>query len=50
MVAGVSEYAREVRERSFPGSEHIYSIEPSELDALRRYLEQESLAAGAWDW
>jgi 3-methyl-2-oxobutanoate hydroxymethyltransferase len=50
MVAGVSEYAREVRERSFPGSEHIYSIEPSELDALRRYLDQESLAAGAWDW
>jgi 3-methyl-2-oxobutanoate hydroxymethyltransferase len=50
MVAGVSEYAREVRERSFPGAEHIYSIEPSELDELRRYLEQESLAAGAWDW
>ena len=50
MVAGVSEYAREVRERSFPGPEHIYSIEPAELDRLNRYLEQESLAAGAWDW
>ena len=50
MVAGVSEYAREVRERSFPGPEHIYSIEPSELDRLNRYLDQESLAAGAWDW
>jgi len=50
MVAGVSEYAREVRDRAFPGSEHIYSIAPSELDELNRYLNQESLAAGAWDW
>ncbi len=50
MVAGVSDYAREVRERSFPGAEHIYSIEPSELDEFTRYLDQESLAAGAWDW
>ncbi|MGI8462005.1 MAG: 3-methyl-2-oxobutanoate hydroxymethyltransferase [Solirubrobacterales bacterium] len=50
MVAGVSEYAREVRERSFPGAEHIYSIEPAELDEFTRYLDQESLAAGAWDW
>jgi hypothetical protein len=50
MVAGVGEYAREVRERSFPGPEHIYSIDPSELDELNRYLNQESLAAGAWDW
>ena len=50
MVAGVSEYAAEVRERRFPGPEHIYSIEPSELDELNRYLDQESLAAGVWDW
>ena len=50
MVAGVSEYAREVRNRSFPGPQHIYSIEPSELDQLNQYLDQESLAAGAWDW
>ena len=50
MIAGVSAYASEVRDGSFPGSEHIYSIEPSELDELRRYLDQESLAAGAWDW
>ena len=50
MVAGVADYAREVRERSFPGPEHIYSIDPSELDELHRYLDQESLAAGAWDW
>jgi 3-methyl-2-oxobutanoate hydroxymethyltransferase len=50
MVAGVRDYAAEVREHRFPGPEHIYSIEPTELDELRRYLDQESLAAGAWDW
>jgi 3-methyl-2-oxobutanoate hydroxymethyltransferase len=50
MVAAVSEYAAEVREREFPGPEHVYSVEPAELDQLRRYLDQESLAAGAWDW
>ena len=50
MVAAVSEYAAEVREREFPGPEHVYSVEPAELDRLRRYLDQESLAAGAWDW
>jgi 3-methyl-2-oxobutanoate hydroxymethyltransferase len=50
MIAGVSDYASEVRSRRFPGAEHIYSIEPGELDELRRYLDQESLAAGAWDW
>jgi 3-methyl-2-oxobutanoate hydroxymethyltransferase len=50
MVAGVADYAAEVRARRFPGPEHIYSIEPSELDELNRYLDQESLAAGVWDW
>jgi 3-methyl-2-oxobutanoate hydroxymethyltransferase len=50
MVAAVGEYAAEVRERRFPGPEHVYSVEPAELDQLRRYLDQESLAAGAWDW
>jgi 3-methyl-2-oxobutanoate hydroxymethyltransferase len=50
MVAAVGEYAAEVREREFPGPEHVYSVEPAELDQLRRYLDQESLAAGAWDW
>jgi 3-methyl-2-oxobutanoate hydroxymethyltransferase len=50
MVAGVGDYAAEVRDGSFPGPEHIYSIDPAELDELRRYLDQESLAAGAWDW
>ena len=41
---GVGEYARQVRYGAFPGPEHSYSIEPAELDAFRRYLEQESLA------
>ena len=50
MIAGVSEYATEVRSRRFPAPEHIYSIDPAELDELRRYLDQESLAAGVWDW
>ena len=50
-VAGLREYAAEVRDRRFPAAEHIYSIEPAELGELRRYLDQESLAsAKAWDW
>ncbi len=35
MVAGVTAYADEVRNRSFPGPEHGYSIDPDELDAFR---------------
>jgi 3-methyl-2-oxobutanoate hydroxymethyltransferase len=50
MVTGVSEYAAEVRDRRFPAPEHTYSVEEDELDEFRRYLDQESLAAGAWDW
>ena len=50
MIAAVGEYAADVRARRFPGPEHVYSVDPSELDQLRRYLDQESLAAGAWDW
>jgi 3-methyl-2-oxobutanoate hydroxymethyltransferase len=50
MIAGVSEYAADVRTRSYPADEHTYSIEPEELEAFRRYLDQESLAASAWDW
>jgi 3-methyl-2-oxobutanoate hydroxymethyltransferase len=52
MVAGVREYATEVRERAFPGPEHGYSVEPEELEAFRRYLDQESLAGtfgGDWN-
>jgi 3-methyl-2-oxobutanoate hydroxymethyltransferase len=50
MVAGVSRYAAEVRERRFPRDQHAYGIEADELESLRRYLDQESLAASAWDW
>ena len=50
MVAGVSRYADEVRSKRFPRDEHTYSIEPEELESFRRYLDQESLAASAWDW
>src|ERR1700729_3709517 len=37
MVAGVAEYAAEVRSRAFPGPEHAYSIDDDEL----RRFEQE---------
>jgi 3-methyl-2-oxobutanoate hydroxymethyltransferase len=51
MVRGVREYAAEVRSRSFPRTEHTYSVDAEEVEAFRRYLDQESLAAtAAWDW
>lgn len=51
MVDGVQRYAADVRARKFPAAEHIYGIEPAELDELRRYLDQESLtSASSWDW
>jgi 3-methyl-2-oxobutanoate hydroxymethyltransferase len=39
MVAGVAEYADEVRERRFPGPEHCYSIDDEELSRLRAALK-----------
>ncbi len=51
MVDGLSSYAAEVRSGAFPGPEHVYSVEPSELTQLRAYLDQESLASpSSWDW
>jgi 3-methyl-2-oxobutanoate hydroxymethyltransferase len=51
MIRGVGTYAREVRERAFPAPEHTYAIDQEELDAFRRYLDQESLAAKfGGDW
>jgi 3-methyl-2-oxobutanoate hydroxymethyltransferase len=38
MVAGVAEYAAEVRERTFPGPEHVYSIDDEELEEFRTAL------------
>lgn len=51
MVGAVSRYAEEVRERSFPAAEHVYSVEPAELGELGRMLEEDSLNSQAtWDW
>jgi len=51
MVRGVSRYVDEVRSRHFPEPDHVYGVEPAELDELRRYLDQESLTSQkAWDW
>jgi 3-methyl-2-oxobutanoate hydroxymethyltransferase len=50
MVDGVRAYAADVRAHRFPGPEHIYSVEPTELAEFRAYLDQESLAGAKWDW
>jgi 3-methyl-2-oxobutanoate hydroxymethyltransferase len=42
MVAAVSEYSSEVRERRFPAPEHCYSIDPEELASFRERFEQDS--------
>jgi 3-methyl-2-oxobutanoate hydroxymethyltransferase len=39
MVAGVAEFAAEVRARAFPGPEHVYSIDEPELEQFRAGLE-----------
>jgi 3-methyl-2-oxobutanoate hydroxymethyltransferase len=38
MVAGVAQYAAEVRNHAFPGPEHTYSIDEEELAAFREGL------------
>jgi 3-methyl-2-oxobutanoate hydroxymethyltransferase len=51
MVRGIRDYAGEVRSRHFPEPDHVYSVEPAELDAFRNYLDQESLVSQkAWAW
>lgn len=40
MVAGVKEFADEVRTRSFPAPEHVYEVAPEELEALRADLRE----------
>ena len=45
MVDAVGQYGDEVRSRHFPEPDHVYSVEPAELDEFRRYLDQESLAS-----
>ena len=39
MVAGVAEYAAEVRARQFPAAEHCYSIDDEQLARFRAGLE-----------
>jgi 3-methyl-2-oxobutanoate hydroxymethyltransferase len=51
MVEAVKRYGDEVRHRQFPEPDHVYSIEPAELEEFRRYLNEESLAsAKGWEW
>jgi 3-methyl-2-oxobutanoate hydroxymethyltransferase len=51
MVEAVERYGAEVRSHHFPEPDHMYSVEPAELDEFRRYLSQESLVSPkAWDW
>ncbi len=40
MVAGLAEYAAEVRSRAFPAAEHTYSIDDDELEQLRESLAE----------
>ena len=51
MVEAMQRFGAEVRTRHFPEPEHVYGIEPSELDRFHRYLSEESLAsAKGWEW
>jgi 3-methyl-2-oxobutanoate hydroxymethyltransferase len=51
MVDAVAAYASDVRGRAFPAQEHVYSIEPDELEAFKQYLERASLASSfGGDW
>jgi 3-methyl-2-oxobutanoate hydroxymethyltransferase len=40
MIDAVRQYASEVRARRFPGAEHEYGIEPSELERMRQLLRE----------
>jgi len=51
MKRGVSDYVAEVRSGAFPGPEHVYSVEPSELERLQQRLNREDLESSySWDW
>jgi 3-methyl-2-oxobutanoate hydroxymethyltransferase len=39
MLAGVAQYAAEVRSAAFPAAEHVYSIDEDELESFRRGLD-----------
>ncbi|MGN6169526.1 MAG: 3-methyl-2-oxobutanoate hydroxymethyltransferase [Solirubrobacteraceae bacterium] len=46
MVAGVAEYAADVRAGAFPGPEHGYTIDSDELARLRAHLRKATWAGG----
>ncbi|MGK2954967.1 MAG: 3-methyl-2-oxobutanoate hydroxymethyltransferase [Solirubrobacterales bacterium] len=51
MKRGVSDYVDEVRSGAFPGPDHVYSVEPAELERLRQRLNREDLESNySWDW
>lgn len=51
MVAGVSQYASEVRSGAFPAAEHVYSVDAAQLAELHSLIDQESLnSQSTWDW
>ncbi len=50
MIAGVRAYAREVRSGAFPGTEHTYSIDPSELERFRARLPEFGERLARFDW
>jgi len=51
MLRGVSAYVDAVRDGSFPGPEHVYSVEPSELEGLQRRLAEDAIEpSSSWDW
>jgi 3-methyl-2-oxobutanoate hydroxymethyltransferase len=51
MKRGLSAYADEVRSGEFPAAEHVYSVEPAELEGLRQRLDREDIESSySWDW
>lgn len=51
MRRGVEGYVNEVRSGVFPGPEHVYSVDPSELERLQQRLNREDLGSTySWDW
>lgn len=52
MLRGVSAYVAAVKDHSFPGPEHVYSVEPSELEGLQRRLREapDESSISSWDW
>jgi hypothetical protein len=49
MVAGVAEYAADVRAGVFPGPEHGYTIDPDELARFQAHLREARLREVAED-